>query len=297
MIQSGKTINTGVISPDMAGDFLASLSVSPASVQTYKRSLRAFFAWLRERGIDRPVDTDVEAYQRDLQAAGRSASTVQGYVTAVRLFFQWTERADLYPDVARGVRTPKVEVVHRNPLTLPQVEDVLGGIDRRSVQGLRDYAMVALMASGGLGCQEVSQAKVGDFRPARTASVLVVPSRKRDGNVRLAGPVESALKAYLSARERASDAPLSEASPLFLSTSNNNRGGGLSPRAVGRIVKDALRGAGYDSGQLSAQSLKRTAGLLALIDAMQGAKPVCAPPRFRREFVEREFIGSGLFGE
>ena len=279
----------GTVNETMTEAFLAGLSVSPASVRTYRRSLRSFFAWLRERGIDRPSGGDVADYRAALEASGKSSSTVQGYITTVRLFFRWAHEEGLYPDVAKGVRAPKVEVTHRQALTIPQVEDVLRGIDRGSVQGLRDYAMVALMASGGLGCREVSQAKVGDFQPTRTASVLRVPGRDR--GIRLDGPVESALKAYLEAREPAEG--LSENSPLFLSISNNNRGGALSPRAVGRIVKDALRGAGYDSEQLSAHSLKQTAGLLTLMDAIQGRAPNRVPiPRLKAWYA-----AAGLFGE
>jgi integrase/recombinase XerD len=49
-------------------------------------------------------------------------------------------------------------------LTSRQVKVVLNNIDRSSVRGIRDYAMLVLMITGDLRTIEVSRANIGDLR-------------------------------------------------------------------------------------------------------------------------------------
>ena len=247
----------------MLENFAASLERSPHSVASYRKCLAYFFAYLSERGITRPESGDIAAYREILSASGKKPGTVHSYLAAVKAFFRWAEAKGFYPDIAEKIVQPKVDhVPHRKTLTGAQMKKVLDGIDREDIRGKRDYALLALMVTGGLERLEVVQAQVGDLKMAQFGPVLQIRGGK-GGSVKVPPRTWRALLDYLEAR-----GPLEENAPLFVSVSNRTQGQDqkkpLSVGSVSRIVKDALRNAGFDDVMLSAQSLRFTALKLAL---------------------------------
>ncbi|MBQ9564280.1 MAG: site-specific integrase [Synergistaceae bacterium] len=244
--------------------FAASLELSPHSVVSYKKFLAYFFEYLSGRGIERPEREHVAAYMEAMLASGKKATTAHNYLAAVRAFFRWTEGEGLYPDVTEGMPLPRFErAPSRKALTGAQIKEVLLGIDRGSLKGLRDYAILVLMLTTGLSALEVSHAKVGDVRKCGRGYVLHVQDGDGERREAVSVPprVMEALTAYLEARGEANPDL-----PLFSGVSPRNKGksGHMTPGSVGRVVKEALRGAGFDDVMLSAQSLKISAVKLAL---------------------------------
>lgn len=242
-------------------DFLDS---SPKTVETYTRALRQLFNYFSFNGITQPTRADILAFRDDLKASGHKPTTVQSYITATKIFFSWTEQEGLYPNVADHLKGAKLDREHKKDyLTSRQVKEVLAGVDRSTEQGLRDYAMLFLMVTGGLRTIEVSRANIGDLRTLGDNSVLYVQGKGREEKtdyVKLSAPAEQAIRAYLKARGEKD-----EEAPLFSSTSNNNRGARLTTRSVSGIVKKRLQQAGYDSEKLTAHSLRHTAVTLSLL--------------------------------
>ncbi|MBQ9565107.1 MAG: tyrosine-type recombinase/integrase [Synergistaceae bacterium] len=251
-------------------DFAASLTLSPHSVASYKKCLAYFFAYLARKGIDRPASGDVAAYGEELSSSGRSANTVYGYIAAVKAFFRWAQTEGVYRDIAAEVPLPRPDrAPNRKTLTATQLRKILNGIDRETLQGVRDYAILALMITMGLSALEISQAKMGDIRKSENETVLHV--RGGDGQrhdvMRIPPPVAETVSKYLDARFQVDpDAPREERVPLFVSVSPRNRDKNepMSAGSISRIAKNAIRGAGYDGERLSAQSLKVSAMKLAL---------------------------------
>ena len=242
-------------------DFLDS---SPKTVETYTRALRQLFSYFSLNGITQPTRADILAFRDELKASGHKPTTVQNYITATKIFFSWTEQEGLYPNVADHLKGAKLDREHKKDyLTSRQVKEVLAGVDRSTEQGLRDYAMLFLMVTGGLRTIEVSRANIGDLRTLGDNSVLYVQGKGREEKtdyIKLSAPAEQAIRAYLKAR-----AEKDEEAPLFSSTSNNNRGARLTTRSVSGIVKTRLQQAGYDSEKLTAHSLRHTAVTLSLL--------------------------------
>ena len=242
-------------------DFLDS---SPKTVETYTRALRQLFSYFSLNGITRPTRADILAFRDELKASGHKPTTVQNYITATKIFFSWTEQEGLYPNVADHLKGAKLDREHKKDyLTSRQVKEVLAGVDRSTEQGLRDYAMLFLMVTGGLRTIEVSRANIGDLRTLGDNSVLYVQGKGREEKtdyIKLSAPAEQAIRAYLKARGEKD-----EEAPLFSSTSNNNRGARLTTRSVSGIVKTRLQQAGYDSEKLTAHSLRHTAVTLSLL--------------------------------
>lgn len=251
------------ITEDLYNRFIAYIDASQKTIETYTRALRQFAKYMAENGIRRPVREDVLAYREWLKE-DHKPTTVQNYITAVRLFFQWTEQEGLYPNIADHVKGAKLDRNHKKDyLTSRQVKKVLETAKEDSIQGLRDYAILAVMFTGGLRTIEVSRANIEDLRTAGDDTALYIQGKgheEKTDYIKLMPEVEDALRAYLTARG-ATDPK----EPLFTSTSNNSKGKRISTRTVSGIVKEALKKAGYNSEKLTAHSTRHTAVTLALM--------------------------------
>ncbi|MDS5759140.1 tyrosine-type recombinase/integrase [Streptococcus pneumoniae] len=244
--------------------YISYLDASPKTVETYTKALRQFFKYLSVHGIKQPKREDVIAFRDDLKASGLKPTTVQNYITATRIFFKWTEQEGLYPNIAEHIKGAKLDKNHKKDyLTSRQAKEVLSNVDKETEEGLRNYAILSLMVTGGLRTIEVSRADVEDLRTLGENTVLFVQGKGREEKteyIKISAPVEKAIRQYLKARQN-----VEEGQPLFTSTSNNSKGNRITTRTVSGIVKTALKNAGYDSARLTAHSLRHTAITLALL--------------------------------
>ena len=261
--QTTELVAPQTITEDLYTRFIAYLDASPKTVATYTRALRQLFKWLYENGITQPQREDIVRYREELKA-DHKPSTVQNYIVATRLFFQWTEQEKLYPNVAQHIKGAKLDRNHKKDyLTSKQVKAVLADIDRTTEQGVRDYAIVVLMITGGLRTVEVSRANIEDLSTVGDSSVLYIQGKghtERTEYVKLMPEVEEAIRAYLKTR-----GAVSGKDPLFTSLSNNSKGKRITERSVSQIAKDSMVTAGYNSDRLTAHSTRHTAVTLALL--------------------------------
>ena len=252
------------LSADMYSRYIAYLDASPKTVDTYTKALRQLFSYFTLNGIRQPGREDIIAFREELKASGHKPTTVQNYITATRLFFQWTAQEGLYPNIAEHLKGAKLDREHKKDyLTSAQVKEILSGVERADLQGLRDYAILTLMITGGLRTIEVVRADIGDLRTAGNSTVLFVQGKGHEEKtdfVKISPQVEKAIRAYLKARGQAGDAE-----PLFTSLSHNSRGKRLTTRSISGMVKDRMKAAGYDSSRLTAHSLRHTAVTLSLL--------------------------------
>ena len=161
------------LSEDTYLRFVSFIDVKQKSVETYTRALRQMFRFFADQGIRNPQREDIISYRDSLKASGKKPTTIQNYITATRLFFQWTEQERIYPNVAAHIKGAKLDRDHKKDyLTSNQSKNVLAGIDRSSLTGLRDYAIVALMLTDALRTIEVSRANIEDLRTLGDFTVL-----------------------------------------------------------------------------------------------------------------------------
>ena len=258
----GLTQQRGLV--ELNARFIAYLDAKKSTVDTYSKALRPFFSFLEENSISRPTRETVLAYRESLKARLKP-STVQTYIITLRLFFAWAQQEGLYPNIAEHIKGAKLDREHKkDALTSNQAKAVLKGIDTDTLQGKRDFAIMALMTSCGLRCIEVARATVADMRNAGDNAALYIQGKGRDEKteyVKLAPPVEKAIREYLKARGKAEPQQ-----PLFASHSNNNAGEAMTTRSISGIVKACMRTAGFDSERLTAHSLRHTAATLNLMN-------------------------------
>lgn len=260
----GSLTSSQELTQDLFNRFIAYLDTSDKTISTYRTSLKQLFAYLAENGIRHPQREDIIAYRDELAATGHKPTTIQNYITAAKIFFRWTAQEGYYPNIADHLKGAKLDREHKKDyLTSAQVKEIMQNIDRSTPQGIRDYAIFALMVTGGLRDIEVARADLGDLRTAGDSTVLYIQGKGKQEKteyIKINANVEKAIREYLKTRPNAS-----EDEPLFTSQSNNSQGGRLTTRSVSRIVKGAMQRAGYNSERLTAHSLRHTAVTLSLL--------------------------------
>lgn len=270
-IQQGRASPAGLST--MYADYISFLDVSERTIQTYKGNLRQFIRWTQENGIERPTRADILKY-RDYLREKCKPNTVQGYITALRLFFIWTEQAGLYPNIANHVKGARIDKAHKKDyLTAAQVRQVLQEIDTDTAAGKRDFLLIAFMVTGGARCAELSSADVEDLEEGK----LYLQSKgkqERTDYIKIVPQLVGILDAYTAILRPDPD----HRNPLFVSFSNNSRRERLSPRSVSGLVKQRLVSAGFDSPRITAHSLRHSAVTLAL----QGGESLQAVQQFAR---------------
>lgn len=264
MVEAGALQAQPTVTEEMYLRFVSFIDAKPATIATYTRALRQMFKYFADNGIRQPQREDILSYRESLKASGHKPTTVQNYITATRLFFQWTEQERLYPNIAAHVKGAKLDREHKKDyLTSRQVKTVLADVDRSTPQGLRDYAILALMITGGLRTIEVARADIADLRTVGDTTVLYIQGKGRDEKteyIKISAPVEAAIREYLKARGETA-----QSAPLFASMSNNSKGKRMTTRAISGIAKACMTEAGYNSERLTAHSLRHTAVTLSLL--------------------------------
>lgn len=247
---------------DLIEKFIADQDIKLSSKGTYRRAIKQYFEWIEKysyqlRDITR---TDIVRYKEDLLADGLSGLTVGSYITVLRRFYEWAESQKLYPNVARGVKSPKrKQQFRKQPLTISQSTDFLANFQDQSK---RDTAIVNLLIRTGLRTIEVSRADVKDIQIKGGKRVLLVQGKGRDEKdsfVILSDKTFESLQEHLNTRGK-----IKPSEPLFISQSNNRNGERLTTRTISKIAKEGLKRIGLDDLQYSAHSLRHTTAVSLL---------------------------------
>ena len=241
---------------DILGDYLTSLDVKNASRNLYQRTLKQYFNFLAQKGynlaeVTRPT---ILEYKQELLASGKSSLTVGSYITSVRSFYEWAEANKYYPNVAKGIKTPKrKQQFKKQPLLPAQATALLSYYQGRA---LRDYAIVNLLLRTGLRTIEVVRANIEDITFKGSQRVLLVHGKGRDEKdnfVILTNKAYQPIADYLATRGK-----VNSSEPLFTSTSNNSKGERLTTRTISKVAKEGLKAIGLENRSFTAHSLRHT---------------------------------------
>ena len=256
-------LSNSVLSSTVITRFYTFLDISSVSIRSYRSGIKQFILYLNSEKVSQPKREDVILFKKMLLSNGAKPATVALYLSAIRRFFDWTESEGLYPNITRGVKSPKQDKGHkRDALSGSQLKDCIKAMNCESLEGRRNYAMFLLMATAGLRTIEIVRADIGDIQQVQGTTVLFVCGKGRSDKkefVKLSEPVAAALSEYLKARGQ-----VEATAPLFASCSRRNLGQRLTTRTVSSVAKKAMLKAGYDSARLTAHSLRHSAATLAI---------------------------------
>ena len=214
------------------------------TVDRYDTTARRFFAYRQPLAAeDSPTaGLNGEVVTRFLlheSSRGQAVGSVQGVVASLRVLLRFCYLqgltgcmlADAVPPVAglRGTRLPP-------RLAAAEVSALLGSCDRAHPTGIRDFAVLVVLARLGLRAGEVAALQVGDV-DWRSGLLVIRGKGRRSDRLPLSAEVGEALAAYLQrARPRTPDRT------LFLTVRAPWRP--LHPNTVSRVVLVACRRAG-----------------------------------------------------
>jgi integrase/recombinase XerC/integrase/recombinase XerD len=241
---------------ELVDSFIISQDVKASSKLLYRRTLKQFFNWVDIKGyslseIARPQLLD---YKDELLNSGKSSLTVGSYITSLRRFYEWAEANKFYPNVAKGIKTPKrKQQFKKQPLLPAQATELLNYYQDKT---LRDYAIITLLLRTGLRTIEVIRASVEDITFKGSQRVLLIQGKGRDEKdnfVLLTDKTYQPIADYLATRGK-----VNSSEPLFTSTSNNSKGERLTTRTISYIAKEGLKAIGLDERSFTAHSLRHT---------------------------------------
>lgn len=258
-MKSDKTIN------QLIREFLSEQDVNDNSRYQYKINMNQFVTYcvVSKINVRHPKRSDIIAYKAYLLRQGKSTSTIDCYLTTVRKFFSWLESNGIYDNIAAGVHSPKRYRGHRkNYLRVDQVKELLSSIDRSSVVGKRDYAIINLMIRAGVRRVEVCRMLVDDVYLNDGKSVMRLQRKghlEKDQVLGITDKILDPIEEYLIDRGN-----LKGSQPLFMNHSYNGRGQGVSLDYVSRMIRKYLKKIGVTDKRITGHSLRHTAAITAL---------------------------------
>ena len=254
------TYQKGVSIDKAVEAFLSECDIRANSKNVYRRGLLYFFQWVESTGrvISELTRADIITFKDSLLATHSNLS-VAGYLVALRRFYEWCEGNKLYPNIAKGIKSPKRKNAYlKEHLRENQIAELLKHFEGNT----RDYAIVNLLLRTGLRTIEVVRANVEDITFKGGQRILRVWGKGRDDKdtfVVLTDKAYAPIRAYLDTRKSAT---LKE--PLFISTSNRNLCGRLTTRTISKICKEGLCAIGLDAHEYTAHSLRHTTAVMLL---------------------------------
>jgi integrase/recombinase XerC/integrase/recombinase XerD len=240
----------------LVDSFIQAQDVKLSSKELYRRTLKQYFTWIDRKNyllseIARP---QLLEYKDELLNSGMSSLTVGSYITSVRRFYEWAEANKFYPNVAKGIKTPKRKQQFKKQPLLPEQATAL--LSYYQDKALRDYAIINLLLRTGLRTIEVIRANVEDITFKGSQRVLLVHGKgrdERDNFVLLTEKAYQPIAEYLATRGK-----VNNSEPLFTSSSNNSKGERLTTRTISYVAKEGLKAIGLDERSFTAHSLRHT---------------------------------------
>ncbi len=152
-----------------------------ASIEGYRHYLTRFAGYLERIGLEdlgALAPAVVSAFVTD-QSPGLGRTSMRELCGTLRVFLRYLHREGVVrTDLSATVESPQVYRLATLPrsITWDEVRRMLDAVDRRSVAGKRDYALVLLLVTYGLRAREITALTLDDFdwRHER----LRVPARK-----------------------------------------------------------------------------------------------------------------------
>ncbi len=227
--------------------FVKYLDVDDLTLRAYKCGINCLMEYLKSNDIKQPTRDDLIAF-RDMLRENYSSNTVNTYMIAVRALFKYLEIHKLYENICVDIKgakydtTPKKEV-----LSLEQMQTIYNNLT-----DVREKALFGLMITTGLRVCEISTALIEDIRMYNNEVVLFVLGKKRDSKceyVKLSEQILKDIEEYVGNRLNGN---------IFVSTSPENYGQGLSTTSLRKIIKNILKRFGLDKDTLSCHSLRRS---------------------------------------
>jgi len=241
---------------DFIDQYIQNLDRKEITTTSYQKILLSFHKYLKANSILSPNKKDILCYKEYLSKKVRSAS-IQKTIVVLRGFFTYLYSEDIYRNIMTGIRGVKIEpTFKRASFTLDEVVKLLHKAKElsNSIDGLRNYAIIALLATTGLRTIEVERANVSDLVMISDGYKLYIQGKGNDDKdqyAKISEDVYQILMDYLIQRA-------DELDPLFITHGRNNHRERIRTRTIRGIVKEILRRIDIDDKRYTAHSLRHS---------------------------------------
>jgi integrase/recombinase XerC len=218
-------------------DFLRHLrerNASPHTVKAYSGDLANFAAYAGSRGWKDLDHIAIRGFLSQLYEKGLSKTSVARSLAAVRSLYRWLAREGMVEqNPAKLVSTPKLAKKLPRVPTIEEMNSVLdGAMPEVAAFPERDRLMLELLYGCGIRNSELTGINLDDIR-ASAEIILIRGKGKKERYVPFGGSAAQALAQYFPQRQKALQEAHKSTNALLI----NRRGGRLTTRSVGRIIK------------------------------------------------------------
>jgi len=209
-------------------------NASAHTIKAYTGDLDAFAAYVSERGwkdIDHIV---IRGFLSHLYDNGLGKTSVARALAAVRSLYRWlAQEGVVESNPAKLVSTPRLSKKLPRVPTIEEMNSVLDGkMPEQASFPERDRLLLELLYGCGIRNSELVGINLDDIRLSAEA-ILIRGKGKKERYVPFGGSARAALATYLPWRQQLLITLKKTNAALLV----NQRGGRLTTRSVGRIVK------------------------------------------------------------
>jgi len=235
-------------------DFLEYMEIEKGrtvqSTRNYDRYLRKFADFAKKEEVETPDKITLDLVTKFRLALNRSKvelgkNTQNYYLIALRTFLKYLVKRDIVSLAPAKIELAKIGERQIVFLESEELNEILKAPEQKTIQGIRDKAILDLFFSTGLRISELSNLKKDDINLEKNEFSV----RGKGSKVRvvfLDDHAKESLKKYLSARNDGSEF-------LFLSYGHTNKipssgqllaEGGITPRSIQRMIQKYAKQAG-----------------------------------------------------
>ncbi len=230
-------ITTQTIVEKAVADFLRHLrekNASPHTIKAYTGDLVNFSAYAGTRNWKQIDHIAIRGFLSQLYEKGLSKTSLARSLAAVRSVYRWlAQEGEVDQNPAKLVATPKLPKKLPRVPTIEEMNSVLDGkMPETAAFPERDRLMLELLYGCGIRNSELTGINLDDIRLSAEA-ILIRGKGKKERYVPFGDSVKSTLPAYLQARQTLLSEKRKNSNALLI----NQRGGRLTTRSVGRIIK------------------------------------------------------------
>ena len=254
--------NELIFSNNLLYKFIDYTDVQDTTIKNYATDLKPFFNYLRDNNIKQPTRQDIKEYKRYLGTLNLTAGTKNQYFRATKHLFKWLASAGMYENVADNIKSFKVDntKTKKQSFNEQDIQKIVNKIDKNTIIGKRDYAIILLIITGGLRINEVRNIDIQDIQILKNEYVVYIMGKghtEKDTYIKIIEPVYKAIRDYLDTKGK-----VNRTDALFTSTSNRALGKRITKESLSQILKNRFRDAGYDTPKLTAHSLRHTSNTM-----------------------------------
>jgi integrase/recombinase XerC len=206
----------------------------------------------------------VARYREFLKHSDYAPATINSYLWAVREMVSQAKRLEVVDWTLKDIEGVPSETLRDTRGTdIEGIQTLLKGIDRGTLEGDRNYALVLLLFQNALRRGEVVGCNVSHFDPAAKTLSIQGKGKRERSRIDLSPSVVEAIVTWLERRESSG-----LNAPLFCALDRNHYGMRLTGTSIYRIVRDLAKDTGV-SDRFSPHKIRHSS-ITAILDITDG---------------------------